>query len=130
VLDWVKSHRPRTVLLAASWPSYDGYRAVAGTIATLAALGTPRVVVVGPFPSFRERVFDLLLRDGGDSRLPERLKTPRLERLRAVDRELRALAASAGAEYASPLDLLCDERGCLVAPAVRRRGSWCSISPT
>jgi peptidoglycan/LPS O-acetylase OafA/YrhL len=122
VLDWVKSHRPRTVLLAASWPSYDGYRAVAGTIATLAALGTPRVVVVGPFPSFRERVFDLLLRDGGDSRLPERLKTPRLERLRAVDRELRALAASAGAEYASPLDLLCDERGCLVAPGGETAG--------
>jgi peptidoglycan/LPS O-acetylase OafA/YrhL len=115
VLDWVKRHRPRTVLLAASWPSYDGYPAIARTIAELRALGTSRVVLVGPFPSFRERVSDILLRDTG-TRLPERLPSSRLERLRGVDAELRALAASAGADYVSPLQLLCDTHGCLVAP--------------
>jgi hypothetical protein len=116
VAEWVRENRPATVLVAASWPSYDGYQSVAGTIRTLKALGTPRVVLIGPVISFRERVAAVLARQSGDERVPERIPSTRLERLRQVDSELRALAAGAGAEYVSPLDLVCDERGCLVAP--------------
>jgi hypothetical protein len=116
VLGWVERHRPRTVLLAASWPSYDGYAAVARTIRELRRLGTPRVLLVGPFPSYRERVFDVLLREGATTALPERLASSRLERLRRVDAELEALVASAGANYVSPLRLLCGAQDCLVAP--------------
>jgi hypothetical protein len=116
VLSWVERQRPRTVLLAASWPSYDGYTAVARTISELIRLGTPRVVLVGPFPSYPERVFDVLLREGASAALPERLASSRLERLRRVDAELQVLATTAGAVYASPLRLLCDTQDCLVAP--------------
>ena len=116
VAEWVRENRPETVLLAASWPSYDGYQGVAGTIRELKALGTPRVVLVGPVISFREKVATVLARQSGDERVPERIPSTRLERLRRVDSELKALAADAGAEYVSPLDLVCNERGCLVAP--------------
>jgi len=116
VLAWVRENRPSTVLLAASWPSYDGYQAVAGTIRELKALGTPRVVLVGPVVSFRERVATVLARQSTDEHVPERLPSTRLARLRKVDSELAALAAGAGAEYVSPLSLVCDENGCLVAP--------------
>ena len=116
VLGWAKSHRPRTVLLAASWPTYDGYATVSGTIAALRAAGVPRVILVGPFPSFREPVAEQLLLDAASGPLPERLSSPRLARLERVDGELRALARAAGALYASPLELLCSERDCLVAP--------------
>jgi len=116
IVEWVREHRPATVLLAASWPSYDGYQGVAGTIRELNALGTPRVVLVGPVISFRERVAVVLARQSTDEHVPERIPSTRLERLRKVDSELKALAARAGAEYVSPLSLACDERGCLVAP--------------
>ena len=116
VLEWVRKNRPATVLLAASWPSYDGYPDVAGTIRELKALGTPRVVLIGPVISFRERVATVLARQSTDEHVPERLPSTRLERLRKVDSELQAIAAGAGAEYVSPLNLACDERGCLVAP--------------
>jgi hypothetical protein len=116
VLEWVRENRPATVFLAASWPSYDGYQGVAGTIRELLALGTPRVVLVGPVVSFRERVATVLARQSTDEHVPERIPSTRLERLRKVDSELRALAAETGAEYVSPLNLACDERGCLVAP--------------
>ena len=116
VAEWVRENRPETVLLAASWPSYDGYQGVAGTIRELKALGTPRVVLVGPVISFREKVATVLARQSSDERVPERIPSTRLERLRKVDSELKALAADAGAEYVSPLNLVCDERGCLVAP--------------
>jgi peptidoglycan/LPS O-acetylase OafA/YrhL len=119
VLGWVRENRPATVLLAASWPSYDGYPAVAATIHALKSLGTPRVVVVGPVISFRERVASVLARQSTDEHVPERLPSTRLGRLRGVDSELRALAAGAGAEYVSPLDLVCDRRDCLVAPGGR-----------
>jgi len=119
VMGWVREHRPRTVLLAASWPSYDGYQALSGTVAELKSLGVPRVLVVGPFPSFRERVLDVLAREGVGDSLPERLPSSRLERLRRADLELRSLAVAAGAEYVSPLESLCNEQGCLVAPGGR-----------
>jgi len=116
VLEWVRKFRPATVILAASWPSYDGYEAVAGTIRALKGLGTPRVVLVGPVMSFRERVATVLARQSTDEHVPERIPSTRLGRLRRVDSELKSLAAAAGAEYVSPLDVTCDERGCLVAP--------------
>jgi peptidoglycan/LPS O-acetylase OafA/YrhL len=121
-LAWVRAHRPRTVLLAASWPAYDGYPALAGTLAELERIGVPRVLVVGPFPSFRERVFELLSREASGTQLPERLPCSRLERLRRVDAELRALAGSAGVDYFSPLALLCNARDCLVDPGGRPAG--------
>lgn len=114
--EWVKSHRPGTVVLAASWPSYDGYAAVARTLRELEALKIPHVVLVGPFPSYPERVSDLLQREGAGTSLLERLPNSRLDRLRGVDAVLRSLATAAGAEYRSPLQLLCGERDCLVAP--------------
>ena len=116
VLDWARSHQPHTVLLAASWPSYDGYAAVSDTIAELRRAGIPQVIVVGPMPSFREPVADRLLREAAMGALPERLASPHLPRLHGIDLEMRALAAAAGALYASPLELLCSARGCLVAP--------------
>lgn len=116
VLEWVKRHRPRTILLAASWPSYDGYQELAGTVVELEALHGPRVVVVGPVPSFRERVSDVLARESSDTALPERLPSSRLARLRRADSELREIATRAGADYVSPLSLLCNDRDCLVAP--------------
>ncbi len=115
VLGWVKAHRPHTVLLAAAWPHYDGYAAVAGTIDALRALGVPRVVLVGPPVSFSERVPELLARLSIEDAVPERLPSTRLERLRGVDRELRALATGKGIDYASLLEAVCNERGCLVA---------------
>jgi peptidoglycan/LPS O-acetylase OafA/YrhL len=116
ILEWVRVNRPATVLLAASWPSYDEYQGVAGTIRELKALGVRRVALVGPVISFRERVATVLARQSTDEHVPERLPSTRLERLRKVDTQLAALAAGAGAEYVSPLDLVCDDRDCLVAP--------------
>jgi len=115
ILEWVKEHRPETILLAANWISYDEYQLVGETIAELKALGTRRVVLIGPVASFRERVPDILARQSTDRAIPERILNSRLGRLWRVDSELKELAAKAGAEYASPLALVCDQQECLVA---------------
>ena len=114
--EWVRRHRPRIVLLAASWPSYDGYRALAGTIKELTALNGPRVVVVGPFPSYRERVTDVLSRESTAGGVPERLANSRLPRLREADAELRAIALESGARIRLAAGAALRRGSCLVAP--------------
>jgi hypothetical protein len=122
ILEWVTQHRPHTILLAAAWPSYDGYQGIASTVEALKGLGVARVVIVGPFVSFRERVPEVLARESTPDAVPERLASTRLERLRRVDTELRTIAANAGGDYVSPLDLSCNAQGCLVAAGGTARG--------
>jgi peptidoglycan/LPS O-acetylase OafA/YrhL len=115
VYGWVQEHRPTTVILAAHWIVFDRYLAVGETVRRLRALGISNVLVVGPVPSFREPVPELLKRAASHGSIPERLYNGRIERLQEVDHELASVVETSGGTYLSPLSLTCDEAMCLVA---------------
>ena len=108
--------RPTTVVLSAQWekyPSLDGLRA---TVAALRRLGVPEIVVVGPSPNWPNGVAQALFREvkrGGLDRFPTRLKRELSPAPARADRRLRPLAHELGVTYIAPLDVLCNDDGCL-----------------
>lgn len=114
VLTLIAAARPSVVVLAAAWPSYP-LEGLGESVARLKEAGVALVVLVGPVAMFADSQPRLLFRAAGNGHVPAQLFTPLLVDLRRIDRELRAQAREAGAEYASPLDVSCTADTCLVA---------------
>lgn len=114
---------PDTAILAGAWARYVGDNeavaplaaTVSRTLLDLRRRGIPRIVLVGPGPTWpatlRADLMRHMVRHRPDH-LP--LRWGQVDATtRALDRALRAAAADAGAHYLSMLDLLCDASGCL-----------------
>jgi len=129
-LEAVRKLRPDLVVLAAVWQYYDTAN-LAGTIAAIKEAGARRVAVIGPglvWNASPSRIVLKLWQDDPLHRNPpirldyskygyyEALGQPaELWRTAAVvEPKLRALAAGAGAEYISMLDVLCKGNACLM----------------
>lgn len=115
VLDWLREHRPQTVLLAADWTEYPDRGRLAEVVAWLHDQGIQRVVIVGPVAMYPKPLPRLLRRASRRGALPERLPTARMPELAAIDRTMHDLAEATGAQYVSPLGTMCDTTGCLAA---------------
>jgi hypothetical protein len=122
--------RPDIVVLEGDWSSYlPDYASEAdlaplnSTIEHLRDRGVPRIVVFGNLPVWQlpaPRVGMKLWLERHD--LPQRsneyLDTGSL---RADDLVRRAITQGQGVEFVSPIDVLCDSRGCLLTT---NRTSW------
>ena len=113
----VKAHPPDKVLLVANWAAYD-WKRLGRTITALHKAGVGDPVVIGALPAWDGRLPDIMarraLRDGVTAP-PVRFINPSFEPQLQSDDEVRAFALENGADYVSPLRLLCDaEAGCLV----------------
>ena len=115
VLEWVKQHKPRVVILAAYWFSYPGYAEVEKTVLALKTAGIEKVVIIGPTPEFRIDQPKLVIRAIRGTSIPVRLKTPFYDILTKIDRTLQDIAQRTGADFVSPLALLCEHDQCIVA---------------
>jgi peptidoglycan/LPS O-acetylase OafA/YrhL len=114
ILDWIRTHRPATVILAATWPYYASYRGVEQAVETIKGFGVRRVIIMGPVPHYGGLVPRLLMQQNLVGPLPLRLTTPRMDELTQIQSALRDIAARTGAVYLSPLDLMCNRDGCMV----------------
>lgn len=116
VLDEIRAHPPRAVLLAAAWPTYDWAR-LAETVDFLQALGVTQIAIIGPVPQWTDGLPRQLLRYLGDhpldAQLPHYLAQGLDPAPRQTDTRLAALAAALGVAYASPISVLCPHKGCL-----------------
>jgi len=120
-VEHVRIHRPTTVLLAGAWMTYQRsdddpgreIRGLSDTVRRLKAMGVERVVVVGSLPVWQTAQPRLLLslwRQNGE--VPNRLLDGMAPRLRASEARVEGIARQAGAEFISPVRLLCTDQGC------------------
>lgn len=134
VLKQVETLRPPTVVLAAYWSRYDkSYAnsplatALARTVQALHARGVAQVIVVGALPQWPVAPPNLLLGAWTrDRAMPERSPAPVTSAAMAMDRVLRDAAESAGAQFISPLQLLCNGQGCRLS--VQEQGQTHAIA--
>jgi peptidoglycan/LPS O-acetylase OafA/YrhL len=122
----IRAERPEVVILMANWvqqgpwssPDDDVARRLRDTLASVAAAGVPRIVVMGPAPQWRDDLPRVLatatFRDAAHRHVPRRMTFGVEPAVRDVDRALSRLVATADrVTYVSPSDLMCNEEGCL-----------------
>ena len=118
-LKWIRQYQPRAVMLAANWSGWsqykNQYRNVESTIKELKDFGIPRIILVGSFAQYERPVPMLLVDELERGAIPQRLQTPMMPALLAIDSSLRAIATRSGAEFVSPLASECSPAGCLVS---------------
>jgi peptidoglycan/LPS O-acetylase OafA/YrhL len=111
-------HYP-TVILAANWILYGEQvsHQISRTVQALENMRVAHVIIVGPLPSWPSALPAMLARTAIRSGLdlpPPRVFNTSLEETLVMDRLMRGVATSAGADYISVTDILCDEgRTCL-----------------
>ncbi len=116
----IEKLRPGRVILSSRWLGVDQEDKVIATILRIRAAGVNEVIVIGPVPRWHPNLPEALttkFRQQAFTAFPERLSEGLDADKQDIDRRLAALAANAGARYISPLNLLCNEAGCLVRPA-------------
>ena len=129
VLAKARELRPDSVVLSARWEEYRGLGDLTRTVTELRRFGVEQIVVVGPSPSWELGLPQTLYNEVKRqhlARFPMRMKQhPSSEQAR-VDRELRQLSRGLGVTYVAPLDVLCNNDGCLarVADAVDQLTFW------
>jgi hypothetical protein len=82
----------------------------------LTASGVGQIDLVGPFPEWPNglpRTLVTYMRRSRSSAAPFRLREGWNRRVLTLDREMQAFAVQHGARYVSPVDILCNEAGCL-----------------
>ena len=109
--------RPSLLVLTAYWEFYqpDSLRT---TLEELGRLGIPRIVVVGSVPVLNgnpSRMVFQSYRQNSPHRIPERLALDNFLRARESDQAVAAIARTAGVEFVSLLDAMCDTTSCLVS---------------
>jgi peptidoglycan/LPS O-acetylase OafA/YrhL len=109
--------RPAVIVLSIRWTLYGYWRTkLPETLARLAvSLPGTKVVVVGPVPEWRVSLQYELSRRAGMAVVSDRLVPDGLGELRALERDLSAVALAGNARFVSSLDALCTADGaCLV----------------
>ncbi len=117
--------QPKVVVMFAAWTHYRvdwGEPSVAKTslLATIDALrlaGVPKIIVVGPAPTWKGGLPKLVLKAWLDARpfheVPEYLATGLDPAVPVADADLRRALEAHGVQYYSVIDLFCNDRGCL-----------------
>jgi peptidoglycan/LPS O-acetylase OafA/YrhL len=124
----IERNRPDTLVMAGFWSIYDGKTdgwnelddaMIEATIRDLGRLGVKHTILVGPLPAYHRDLprFAAPLFKVGD------MTRSWLEFDRGIpptDDRMLALARRARVTFVSPLDLLCNEDGCLVSASSER----------
>ncbi len=114
----IRTLRPKIVVISAHWPKYDkasDFQKLTDTIRAVRASGVSKVIVIGPVPNWRPSLPEMLLNafmKDPMHRLPERLQTPLNNMILETDAHLAAMVHAAGADYFSPMAVLCEAGAC------------------
>jgi len=115
----IARRRPDRLVISGDWLAYGLDKKmdlVENTLREVQKIGLARVELIGPDPywigGLPKRLYEAYLSDPLH-RIPERLPAGIDDRRRNQDSVLAELARRYGMEYASPLQILCNEEGCL-----------------
>jgi peptidoglycan/LPS O-acetylase OafA/YrhL len=109
--------KPDWVILSAQWYLLNGYHiewsSLNKTIAALKSAGVRHVLVVGPVPVWSGGLPECLEQYYvKHESIPFRMKYG-LQLFTELDNHLRERSRTSGASYISPIDLMCDGKGCV-----------------
>ena len=122
IMQKIKALKPNTVILSAFWYLYNGfdgytkldYTKLQETVRFLKDQKIPNITIVGELPIFYNDQPDIgariFVRDGIDRTF---FKFNRDSV--AANETIKAFTATNNVSFVSPIDLLCDERGCLLS---------------
>ena len=123
VLDKILSATPDLIILAASWALYNGDHPNMGflqdselkeTIRKLQQKSTAQIMLVGPLPVFlnnQQKIGRNVFNAKGITRSYRAFCYDVI----AIDRHIEELSKALGVNYFSPIDILCNEDGCLMS---------------
>ena len=115
VLTSIQRARPAKVVLSAIWNAY-AWKDVRKTIDALRAAGVNDIELVGPVPQWVDELPKLMFAQYRSDKLlelPLRMRFGLLEQAFQTDLQLKAFARGLNVAYRSPIQVLCDDAGCL-----------------
>lgn len=123
----VAKQPPDLVLLVGHWSIYDGKGGwslladaqLAATIAQLKAAGVRRIVVAGHLPTFKGGK-PSIARNFFVAGKADRTYVGFNKEIVEADQRIAGVARQAGVGYFSPLELLCNDQGCLISTSPDR----------
>lgn len=122
VLQKIEELHPETVILSAYWSLYNGtekmnqldYDKLKSTIQLLRSSGISHVVLVGHLPFFETRQPDVGVREFVANKVNRTYRNYNYLSSQANEK-IRAFAQENGVGFISPIDLLCNDVGCLIS---------------
>ncbi len=108
--------KPDLVILGGNWLRYD-WQGLGRTIEVLRAAGVSRIVLVGIVPRWNRplpRILSEHVLADSLHRVPTRLRDGVDLRVHALDLFMAAFARQQSVSYVSPLQILCNDDGCLI----------------
>nr|WP_295388569.1 SGNH hydrolase domain-containing protein [uncultured Thiodictyon sp.] len=119
--------KPDIVILAAYWLLYDGKHdeskkpwgylsaeKLSNTLSILKSLGIRKIIIVGQLPTYRQSQTKI----GARVFVPKRTRrtySGYVYESNSTDNRIRQVAANDNIDFISPIDVLCNESGCLVS---------------
>lgn len=117
--------KPQTLVLAGYWGLYNGDKKIGwdfldpqklvSTIGRLKGIGIQNIVLIGPLPTYTVKQAEMLKKKYVWDDVPVRTYRNFEFGDNFYDQEIRDVARTAGVEFISPLDFLCDKAGCLLS---------------
>lgn len=107
---------PQRVVLAGNWRD-NPWSDLSKTIKALKAIGVPNIYLVGPVPVWEnnlpKQIF-LFCKKNASCNIPVRMQMGLVPSVFELDRLMAQFAIQENVRYLSPINVLCDERGCLI----------------
>lgn len=121
VIQEIKKLKPEVVILHSTWTLLDktADEALKNTITKLKALRVPKIILLGPVPTWNknglsENVLDYYYQASLHQLIPERTKYRLNSRIDdSINQHMQKEAEALGVEYISPLNIMCNSQGCL-----------------
>ncbi len=115
ILDYVRTHRPARVVVAANWDMYE-WKSVALTVAQLREAGVRDIDLIGPVPQWRDdlnRQLYLKFQTNGTRETGGRTAFGLNSEILRLELGFASLAKSLDVNYISPIKILCNDQGCI-----------------
>ncbi|NLX18436.1 MAG: hypothetical protein GXY53_04025 [Desulfobulbus sp.] len=121
----VQEVKPDVLIMAGYWSLYNGndrwdeldMGMLASTISTVQDLGVKKVVVVGHLPTYTVNQTDMLRKRFPGDTVNIRTYNHFKETVIGVNEKIARTAREKGAQFISPLDVLCNSQGCMLSLA-------------
>lgn len=122
VFERIKALKPKTVVLSAFWALYNGYSGWSAldeeklrkTLALLMEANVPNIVVFGNVPTYliaQPRIGIEQFQSHQVNRSYYKFNPDSKQ----ADQKIKAIATAANVQFVSPIDLLCNQDGCLIS---------------
>lgn len=123
VLEQIKRQQPDTLILAAFWSMYDGKsddwnlledQNIDATITLLKSLNIKNIYILGHLPTFKSNQSSIAANVFVANKIDRTFKRFNFSIIES-NKRMELIAKNNNVKFISPLDLLCDGKGCLIS---------------